>query len=326
MPHDFDQITPDFILDAIEGVGFLSDYRVLELNSYENRVYQVGLDEGGFVVAKFYRPGRWSEEQIQEELDFTQALFDHEIPSVPALYKDESNLHQHKGFFFTVCPRRGGRHLEIDNLDHVFRLGQFLGRIHAFSSSQAFKHRPALNTNTFGGDSIKYVLQSDLLPPHMAQRYQSIGEELLTACQERFTLISPTFIPTHGDCHPGNVLWTDAGPHFVDFDDARMAPAVQDLWMMLSGEQKDMQLQVDELLAGYEEFNEFNRAELALIEPLRTLRMIHYAAWLARRWDDPAFPKAFPWFGSEKYWEEHIMNLEQQATAIEQRTAAYFCY
>jgi Ser/Thr protein kinase RdoA (MazF antagonist) len=318
--HPYQQLTPDVVIDAVESTGRLSDARILALNSYENRVYQVGIDQGEPVIVKFYRPDRWTVAQIVEEHVFTQKLYDLEIPVVPPLVIAESDtptLAMFKGFYFSIYPRQGGRAPELDNLDHLYQLGQFIGRIHAVGASYPFQHRIDLQVKAFGHNSVAYLLDNGFIPSELRAAYESISKELLLAI-EGFQIESDAFtsISLHGDCHPGNVLWRDDRPHFVDFDDAMTGPAIQDLWMLLSGDTANKQRQLSEIVEGYEQFYPFNTAELRLIEPLRALRVLNYSAWLARRWHDPAFPASFPWFNTERYWSEHILELKELVSAL----------
>jgi len=316
--HPYAELSPDLILDAIDAQGFVTDGRLLALNSYENRVFQVGLEDSGFVVAKFYRPARWSDEAILEEHAFSLALAAEEIPVVAPLANDAGHtLHHHDGFRFAVFPRQGGRYPNLDDPDHLEWLGRFLGRIHQLGASRAFAHRPNTDPATLGREPADWLLQSPLLPVEYRDRYQAVTNALINRCEAVFASVKPRQIRLHGDCHPGNVLWTDEGPHFVDMDDCRMGPAAQDLWMLLSGDRDDMAWQMDALLEGYDTFSSFDPKELALIEPLRALRLIHYGSWLARRWDDPAFPQAFPWFGTPHYWEEQLATFEQQLQVLD---------
>ncbi len=313
MSHPYAELTPDIVLDAVESAGYLPTGSLLALNSYENRVYQIGEEHAGFLVAKFYRPNRWSDVQIQEEHDFALELAALEIPVVAPLANEQGQTLRHfHRFWFALFPRRGGHGPELDDPDTQYRLGQFLGRIHAVGATHPFAHRPAITPTGFGDESLKFLLDNDFLPPEYRDQYRDLAEELLGTVHQRFSEVDFTPIRLHGDFHPGNILWTDSGAHLVDLDDCRMGPAVQDLWMMLSGDRNQMIRQLDEILAGYEEFFEFDRRQLALIEPLRTLRIIYYAGWLARRWNDPAFPMAFPWFNTVKYWEEQILTLREQ--------------
>ena len=318
-PTPYADLTPDRVLDAVESLGLLTDGRLLALNSYENRVYQVGLDEDAPVIAKFYRPGRWSSAAILEEQDFTQQLAEREIPAVAPSVIGGHTLHEFEGYRFSLTPRRGGRTPELDDAKVLEWLGRFIGRIHAIGAIAPFAHRPTLDPDSFGIEPRDFLLAHDWIPTDLLPAYTSVVEQALTgvrACYARAG--SPAYIRLHGDCHPGNLLWTDAGPHFVDFDDARMGPAVQDLWMLLSGERAEMSRQLADVLAGYEDFHEFDHRELHLIEALRTLRIIHHAAWLARRWEDPAFPAAFTGDNTQHYGQNHILQLREQIAAMEE--------
>jgi Ser/Thr protein kinase RdoA (MazF antagonist) len=317
--HPYEALIPDMVLDAVEAQGYLPTGSLLALNSYENRVYQISEENIGFLVAKFYRPERWSDEQILEEHQFSLALAELEIPVVaPLLDTHNETLHHFGGFRFALFPRRGGRSPELFDPDTQYRLGQFLGRIHALGSAKPFLHRPELTTQSFGDESLAYLMEHAFLPAEYEQQYRDLAESLLSTTRERFKAVDYEPIRLHGDFHPGNILWTESGAHLVDLDDCRMGPAVQDLWMMLSGSRSEMVKQLSEILEGYEEFYDFDRRQLALIEPLRTLRLLYYAAWLARRWSDPAFPMAFPWFNTVKYWEEQILILREQQLRLDE--------
>ncbi|POZ62123.1 serine/threonine protein kinase [Chromobacterium alticapitis] len=315
----FASLTPDAILDAVESAGFKASGSLLALNSYENRVYQLGMDEGPPLVAKFYRPERWSDEAILEEHAFSLQLAEREIPAVPPLTLQGRTLHSHGGFRFALFERRGGRVPELDRDDTLQWIGRFLGRIHALGKTERYRHRPALDWQTFGREPADFILAGDWLPPELALVYRGVVEQALAGAARCFERAgSAETLRLHGDCHVGNLLWTDAGPHFVDFDDSRTGPAVQDLWMLLSGDRAEQSRQLAEVLAGYEDFCEFDLRELNLLEALRTLRLIHYSAWLARRWHDPAFPAAFPWFGGARYWEEQILALREQIALMDE--------
>jgi Ser/Thr protein kinase RdoA (MazF antagonist) len=312
-------LTPDLVLNAIESVGFLADGRLLTLNSYENRVYQVGVEDGEPVVAKFYRPLRWSDEQIHEEHAFAEQLAEREIPAVPPLAFEGATLHAYSGYRFAVFPRRGGRAPALDDSATLEWTGRFIGRIHAVGATAPFQARPTLDIASFGDASRDYLLANDFLPPELRDAYQSVSAQALDGvrrCHERAGKVA--LLRLHGDCHPGNILWTDDGPHFVDFDDSRMGPAIQDLWMLLSGERGDMTRQLADVLAGYEDFADFDPRELHLVEALRTLRLMHYAAWIAQRWKDPAFPAAFPLFNTQRYWQDRILELREQVALMDE--------
>ena len=318
-PPNFSALNPDCVLNALESVGFHSDGRLLALNSYENRVYEVGMDEGAPLVSKFYRPGRWTDSAILEEHAFVQELAEHEIPVVPALSPDGLTLHRFEGYRFAIFPKQGGRAPELEDRSTLERIGRFLGRIHAIGAIRPFRERPALDIASFGEEPRDYLLTHGFIPADLDAAYRSAVNQALDAVRHCFARAGEVrLLRLHGDCHPGNVLWTNEGPHFVDFDDSRMGPAVQDLWMLLSGERGDMVRQLSDILAGYEDFADFDERELHLIEALRTLRLIHYAAWLAQRWDDPAFPKAFPWFNTQRYWQDRILELREQIALMDE--------
>lgn len=374
--HPYDALTPDVVQDALLGLGLPCDGRLQALSSYENRVYLAGLDDGGSVVAKFYRPGRWSEAQILEEHAFAAELTEAEVPVVAPLLLQGRSLHvceagaavdgvqhgaQHGGkdavadggaaarFFFSVSPRRGGRAPELDDAEVLEWIGRFLARLHEVGARRPFAHRPVLDAQRFGFEPLRWLLDSDMIPLDAQSAWQGACEEALALVQARYSepLRDLAPIRLHGDCHAGNVLWTPLesaessgrkpaaqavaasssatastvtapGPHFVDLDDACMGPAVQDLWMLLSGDRAQRSGQLSCLLDGYEQMRPFDRRELALVEPLRTLRLIHYSAWLARRWADPTFPRNFPWFGSTDYWQGQARVLHEQIEAMQE--------
>jgi Ser/Thr protein kinase RdoA (MazF antagonist) len=315
----YDRLSPDAVIAALESVGYRADGRVLALNSYENRVYQVGIEDGLPVVAKFYRPGRWTDAAILEEHAFALELAAQEIPVVPPLRFDGATLHEYQGYRFAVFERRGGRWPELGNKHDREWLGRFLGRLHAVGRAGRFFERPSMNVHELGRAARDTVLQGNWMPDYLADKYAEVTDQLLAEVEWRARdWGGASTIRIHGDCHRGNVLWTDAGPHFVDLDDCRSGPAIQDLWMLLSGGAQEMRSELTDILAGYEQFSPFDRGEIALIESLRALRMIHYSAWIAQRWHDPAFPKAFPWFAEPRYWEQHYRSLEEQLTAVMQ--------
>lgn len=317
-PTPYTNLTPDLILESIESLGFICSGSLLALNSYENRVYQVGIEDSKPMVAKFYRPRRWSNEAILEEHSFALELLDHEIPVI-APWRDRQNnsLHQYQKFRFALFPCEGGRALELDHLEQLEWMGRFIGRLHAVGACKPFQHRSQLDVKTYGYNSLEFLLNHDFIPLHLKQNYQDIAEKLLTKIEETYQQVGEiNIIRCHGDMHSGNVLWRDAAPHIVDLDDCIMAPAIQDIWMLLSGDKDQTRLQLAHILRGYREFYEFNRQELNLIESLRTLRMLMYSGWLAKRWEDPTFPLNFPWFNTSHYWQEQIVNLNQQIRAL----------
>lgn len=312
-------LSPDAIVGALESAGFNPDGSMLALNSYENRVYQIGVDDGPPLVVKFYRPLRWSDAAILEEHSFSLSLAEEEIPVIaPLISSTGETLHHYRGYRFGLFPRQGGRWPELDNPDNLTWIGRFLGRIHLSGATRQFAHRPSMDPNAICRDSAEFLLENGFIPLEFENNYRLLCTELQQMIAEIFDKVHGCrWIRLHGDCHPGNILWTDLGPHFVDMDDCRMGPAVQDLWMLLSGDHRDMALQLGYLRDGYEMFRQFDPREVSLIEPLRTLRIVHYAAWLARRWKDPAFPTAFPWFNSTQYWQDHLAILAQQKSALQ---------
>ncbi|MBL7002549.1 MAG: serine/threonine protein kinase [Gammaproteobacteria bacterium] len=317
----FKSLSPDIMLDAIESEGLACNGRFLALNSYENRVFQVGLEEDGketLMVAKFYRPQRWDDEAIIEEHHFTLQLEAAEIPVIsPIVNQQGKSLHHFGDYRFALYPNRGGRALELDNAEHLEQLGRFIGRIHAVGSKTDFSHRPTLDIDSFAIKPRAYLLEHNFIPDYLLPAYESLSADLINQVEQKFAAAGDVqLIRLHGDFHPSNILYRDDTPHIVDFDDARTGPAVQDLWMFLSGDRQYMNQRLGDLLTGYEQFYEFNPRELHLIEALRTIRIIHYAAWLASRWNDSAFPLAFPWFNTNNYWESHILALREQAAAL----------
>jgi Ser/Thr protein kinase RdoA (MazF antagonist) len=323
-PTPYSGLTPDTILDAVESLGLACDGHLHALNSYENRVYQVGIEDNRPVVAKFYRPARWSDAQIAEEHSFAAELAAHEIQVVAPAEFDGRTLHRFGGFRFAVFPRRGGRAPELEDPEVLEWIGRFLGRFHAVGATRAFAHRPMLDLSSFGREPRAWLLEHDFIPADLREAWTAVADLAIEGVARCFEGAGPvTALRLHGDCHAGNILWTPLdsmqsapGPHFVDLDDARMGPAMQDLWMLLSGDRETMSRALGDVLAGYEDFCEFNRRELNLLEALRTLRLLHYSAWLARRWDDPAFPLAFPWFNTHRYWQDRIIELREQVGAM----------
>jgi Ser/Thr protein kinase RdoA (MazF antagonist) len=316
--HPYAALTPDVVLDAIAALGLRPDGRLLALSSYENRVYQVWLEDEAPLVAKFYRPERWSAAQIDEEHAFARELAEREIPVVAPMKTGSFS-----NFVFAVYPRRGGRTPEFQDRKTLEWIGRFLGRIHAAGATKEFIHREALTPQSFGTEPREWLLQTGFIPQDLLAAWKAVTEQalqLVGACYERAMPVKA--IRLHGDCHAGNILWTDDGPHFVDLDDSRMGPAMQDLWMLLSGDRASMSRQLHDVLTGYEQFMPFERSELNLLEALRTLRLIHYSAWIARRWDDPAFPAAFPWFNTQRYWQDRILELREQIALMQEEPLA----
>ncbi len=316
-------LTPDTVLNALESVGLRGDGRLIALNSYENRVYQVWLEEpepfGVSVVAKFYRPERWSTAAILEEHAFVAELAEREIPAVPPMLLSDKTLNEFEGFRFSVTPRLSGRSPELDNMETLTWMGRFIGRIHAIGELRPFVERPTLNIESFGVEPRAFLLDNNFIPPDLLPAWSSVSAMALDGIREIFDRTGTVkSIRLHGDCHASNVLWNDGGPHFVDFDDCRMGPPVQDLWMLLSGERDAMQGQLASIIKGYEDFCDFDDNELQLIEALRTLRLLHYSGWIARRWHDPAFPAAFPWFNTQRYWQDRVLELREQISAMQE--------
>ena len=313
------QLEPNVILAAIESLEFSCSGSLLPLNSYENRVYQIGIEDAPPLIAKFYRPDRWSNEAIIEEHDFALELVSHEIPVIAPLITNDQTLHTYQEFRFALFPRKGGRALEIDNLEQLEWMGRFIGRLHAVGSCKPFHHRLHLNANTYGYNPYQFLLEHDFIPIEIKEQYQIIVTSLLKKIDQYTNeLTDLQIIRLHGDCHASNVLWSDSGPHIVDLDDCLMGPAIQDLWMLLPGTTShEFESHLNCILQGYRAFHDFDKREIQLIEPLRTLRLIHYSAWLAKRWEDPTFPINFPWFGSSDYWKGQVDMLEEQTEAMQ---------
>ena len=305
-------LSPDIVLDAIAAAGYEPDGRLLALGSYENRVYQVGIEDGPALVAKFYRPGRWSDAAIGEEHAFALELAEAELPMIAPIVIEDSTLLTHAGFRYALYPRRGGRAPELESVDHLAWMGRLLARMHGVGARGTFRHRGTIDATTFVRDAARAVLGSTLLPSRYFDAYRARADALAKLIDAKFAALEPlTRIRLHGDCHAGNVLWTDTGPHFVDLDDARMGPAVQDLWMLAPSPRA-----LDALLEGYAEFRDFDFREIALVEPLRIMRQVHWAGWVAARWDDPAFPRAFPQVGEARWWEQHLADLAEAESTL----------
>ncbi|HVV97445.1 MAG TPA: serine/threonine protein kinase [Rhodanobacteraceae bacterium] len=305
-------LSPEVVLDAIAAAGYVPDGRLLALGSYENRVYQIGIEDGPALVAKFYRPERWSDVAIGEEHAFARELVEAELPIVAPIVVGARTLLVHDGFRYALYPRRGGRAPELESADHLAWMGRLLARLHGVGARERFRHRGAIDATTFVRDAARAVLRSPLLPSRLADVYRAHTASLADLIDARFAAIEPfARIRLHGDCHAGNVLWTDSGPHFVDLDDARMGPAVQDLWMLAPSPRA-----LDALLEGYAEFRDFDPRELSLIAPLRVMRQVHWAGWVASRWEDPAFPRAFPQVGEARWWEQHLIDLAEAGSEL----------
>jgi Ser/Thr protein kinase RdoA (MazF antagonist) len=317
--HPYDRLTPEVILSAVEQYDLECTGEMLALNSYENRVYRIGTEQGSPIAVKFYRPERWTDAAIAEEHQFALELAQQEIPVVAPMHSPAGEtLSVHDGFRYTVFPWQPGRTPELNIEQDRLLLGRFLGRLHSVGASAHFQHRPVLSLETYGKQAVQYLLEHDFIPDYLQNAYQAITDQILGQLENKLAPMA-TFKQQrlHGDFHLGNLLWTETGPHFVDLDDCMTGPAIQDLWLLLSGDQAEMEQQLQPLLEGYNQFADFNPAQLALIEPLRTLRLLHYSGWLARRWHDPAFPRNFPWFNTIRYWEEQILNLREQLALLD---------
>jgi Ser/Thr protein kinase RdoA (MazF antagonist) len=315
----YQDLRPDDIIDSVESLALPCDGRLLALNSYENRVYRVGIEGAPPVVAKFYRPGRWTDGAILEEHAFTEELAEAEIPVVAPVRKDGATLHFHGAFRFAVYPCHGGRAPELDDLALLRQLGRLVARIHLIGTRGSFRERIRLDLESYGESSRAFLLEAGFIPDDLTEAYEGICEHAFAGIENCFQRAGqPRYFRLHGDFHPGNVLVLGEQLHIVDFDDTLSGPAIQDLWMFLSGDRAEQTPQLAELLGGYTEFRPFDPAELHLIEALRTLRIMNYAAWLARRWEDPAFQIAFPWFNSDRYWDEHVLALREQAALMEE--------
>lgn len=337
--HPYSRLSPDLVLEALDSVGLRGDGRLLQLNSYENRVFQVHLESGEVVVAKFYRPDRWTDAQILEEHDFSRALADAEVPVVAPMTLDAADhgvlgaaqiritgshgslAHWQSGesvWRFAVTPRKAGRSPELDDPDAVQWLGRFMARVHQVGERQPFLHRRRLTPAVWGWEPRRWLLEQGAVTPSERDGWAAASAEAIHAVERQFEAVADVpILRLHGDAHPGNILWRPEGPHVVDLDDACMGPAMQDLWMLLPGDTEGARRQMDWLLRGYETIRPFDDRELGLVEALRTLRMLHHMGWLAQRWSDPAFPHAFPFFGSAAYWSEQTTHLREQLLRME---------
>lgn len=315
----YSRLDPNVILDAVESTGFPCTGGLLALNSYENRVYQIGIEDAEPLIVKFYRPHRWSSEAILEEHQFSLELVERDIPIIAPLIINNQTLHHHNDYRFALFPRRGGRALELDNSEQLEWMGRFLGRLHKVSACQSFQHRIQLTTQNYGHEPYKFLMEHNFIPDYLQHNFCKTVETALQKIEQIMTGIGQfDLIRLHGDCHPGNVLWSESGPHIVDLDDCLMGPAIQDIWMLLSGESEQMEAQLEKVLSGYQKFHDFNPRERHVIEVLRTLRMLHYSGWLAKRWADPTFPLSFPWFNTPVYWQNLMMNLNEQIELLDQ--------
>jgi Ser/Thr protein kinase RdoA (MazF antagonist) len=313
----FAGLSPDTIIKAVESLGIACDGRVLALNSYENRVYRLGREDAAPLVAKFYRPNRWSDAAILEEHAFSAELRAAELSVVAPMAIAGRTLHHAEGFRFALFPMQGGRAPEPGDKETLIHIGRALGRLHAVGAAADFQHRPTLSVRVHAEEPVDYLLEAGWLPPELEENFLALGEQAINAIEHAFAFAGRfQTLRLHGDCHPGNLLWRDDTVHFVDLDDALTGPAMQDLWMLLSGDRSARAQQLGWLLEGYEVFRPFDRAELHLIEALRAIRLLHYHAWIARRWHDPAFPAAFPWFESPRHWEQVISQLQEQLATM----------
>lgn len=325
-PHPYAALTPELILDALANIGLHSDGRMMALSSYENRVLRIHLENDSqdtprIVVAKFYRPQRWSDAEIQEEHAFSQALAAAEVPAIAPLSVQGQTLHHHQGFAFSVSPWCGGRRPDLEDWETLEWIGRLMARVHLVGAEAPFLHRPHIDPHTYGWACRDQLMAEQHIPLEIERTWNATFEEAIQGVESAWQAWATEgrVLRLHGDCHPGNILWTpDQGPHFVDLDDARMGPAIQDLWMLLNGDRRQCTQQLGAVLEGYEQMRAFDRRELALIEPLRTLRLIHYSLWLASRQNDPAFVQSFPWFGTLSYWQEQVSTLREQIDAMQQ--------
>ena len=317
-PAPFDALDPDAVFAAAESIGLEPSGRLFALNSYENRVYQLGDEQGALWVLKFYRPARWSDAAIGEEHAFTFELAAAELPVAAPLTRDGRSLFVHAKLRFAAFPYLAGRAPELDDLATLSLLGRTLARIHAIGNRARFAHRPKLTLARLGEQAQQMVLDSGFVPEALSEQYERVSAQVIGRVRQCFDNFGPLpQLRIHGDCHVGNILWRENGPLFVDLDDCMSGPRIQDLWMFLSGDAASQQSSWAAIMEGYELFGEFDYAELTLVEALRSLRILHYASWIAHRWGDPAFPRAFPWFSDARFWERHIADLFEQLSAMD---------
>lgn len=326
MAHAYDRLTPDTVLNAIDSIieskGMITSGHQLALNSYENRVYQIGVEDNPDLIVKFYRPERWSREAILEEHMFTLECKEDDLPVVAPLIINDETLFHFDGFDFALFPKQGGHSGQIENLDDFEQMGRLLGRLHQVANCIDTHHRVAITPQSFAIDSRNYLLDNNFIDESLLPAYETLSSDLVDLIQQRWQEYNPTLKLTHGDLHAGNLLWspsqTENLPHMVDLDDCALAPRIQDIWMLMHGERDQMQAQLAAIARGYELFLPFPAQDLPLIETLRTMRLMHYSAWLAKRWDDPAFKQAFPWFNTGRYWSEQILILREQFSNMQQ--------
>ncbi|RWR03141.1 serine/threonine protein kinase [[Pantoea] beijingensis] len=313
---NFQTLNPDTIIDALWDTGLRVESGLTALNSYENRVYQFSDEDKKRYVVKFYRPQRWTLEQIEEEHQFSVELVEDDVPIAAPIMLQDKRLHQHEGFWFAIFPSLGGRQYETDNYDHMEWVGRFIGRIHQTGRKKRFTERPTIGLKEYVIEPRQILEATPLIPKSLKIKLLESLDRLIDTLQRCWhTNWAP--LRLHGDCHPGNILWRD-GPLFVDLDDARNGPAIQDLWMLVNGERQEQRLQWDILLEAYAEFSDFDPHELSLIEPLRAMRMVYYLAWIVRRWQDPAFPRSFPWMTDEDFWRRQISIFNEQDKLLQE--------
>lgn len=322
MSHPYDQLSPDRVLNAIDSVlaesGQMTSGHLMALNSYENRVYQIGIEEGAPVIAKFYRPDRWSDVAIYQEHDFSLAAKEDELPVIAPLVIDDETLFEFEGFRFALYPRQGGQSEQIERSEDFEQMGRLLARLHQTANVCASDQRPTITPETFAVQNRNYLLENNWIPDDLLPAYESVSRDVVDIVIQRWQEFSPNLRLVHGDLHTGNLIWYDNQPYMLDLDDCALAPRIQDIWMMLYGDRDQMQGQLADIARGYEMFLPFPANELPLIETLRTMRLINYSAWLAKRWNDPAFPQAFPWFNTGRYWSEQILTLREQMSALQE--------